>query len=201
MLGGVGAKGVDDDKGLGIRNGRFRQESIYTGANPPTGRNTPEYWGGRWGVGECVSVHNARRTAEAKFARGARKNERRNKIGANATDTAGGGRFESKLGSFWISEWGVGNAKTPELALRRETIACSNYGSQFPHLAQTGDHYATKKYLMAELMEKLKETNCMEYQGHLAEYNDLYMAYQDERRRRYTAQRLLHLAINEFGFL
>ena len=90
-------------------------------------------------------------------------------------------RLLELLKNRWIE-----NGKNPEATFTAEAVECARLGSTFLAMADHGEHYASKKCLRAQMMRKRKELDDITFQGHLAEYQDLYQSYQDEWRRQHA---------------
>ena len=65
----------------------------------------------------------------------------------------------------------------PERVFAEEEVVCARLWAKSLELASTGEHYAAKKYLRAELTKEGKKRNGPNYQGHLQEYVDMLREY------------------------
>ena len=70
--------------------------------------------------------------------------------------------------------------RKPEKAFADGAAECARLGSQFLELASTGERYASKKYLRAEMVKNRKSRGGPNFQWHLGDYQEMYASYQEE---------------------
>ena len=175
------------------RNSWFKAENYHLGGNAPSGRNTPEYWGGAWEGSNpwCTEASKGpTRSAATRYARAQKRKDKREVARAKAmglgtdlqwkcTDAPEKKRMrnDAQILLDILRGHKIEYGKEPEKAVLEGARECARLGSKFLELASTGDRYSVRKYLRAELMKRRKDTNDQTYQCHLAEYEELHKSY------------------------
>lgn len=189
------------------RNSWFQVSDYHAGGAAPSGSNAPEFWNGEWegrGRPDGSIPKNAQRSAAAKHARNEKKKEKQELIEAKAkgnatgqklpnSDTADKRRLRSGAADLHniVKNKRVEYGPDPERAFPSDVVECARLGSRFLELASTGEHYATKKALRAELMRERKARGEPGYQGYLAEYQSWLGGYKMHGRKSLRKKRML----------